>query len=144
LIHRLGLPTRLRIEVPAEVGGVAEKIGRIPLELADGPPNHAAAIARAGGRRIRWEAGALLCETGFGREAAVLDALRDAGVAGAGITVRQPGLEEVYRLVTAPDREERRGARSANSRPPGFGPGLKAPRRRPATERNMLSGGGAR
>ncbi len=108
LVREQGLRTQLRVECPARVGAdrAAAEDRLAGEECSAGAPALAAAIVRAGGRRVRWDDGVVRCETEPGREAMVLEAVRQAGVAVSGIAVQSPGLEEVYRAVTAPVVEE--------------------------------------
>lgn len=84
LVRDLRLPARLRVG----------------LEGPAVPHRAQAAAERAGARRFHQDGRVLHCEVAPGREAAVLDALRTCGAAVTEISVRPPGLEEVYRAVT--------------------------------------------
>lgn len=96
LVRSLGLVARLRVECPALVAEPwAEE-----TEAAVGAPRLAALLVRAGGRRIRWENGAVRCDLEPGRESAVLEALRQVELPVTGISIERPGLEEIYRAVT--------------------------------------------
>jgi Cu-processing system ATP-binding protein len=103
LVRTLGLVARLRVECPALV---AED--RADPEMA-GPQRLAAVLVRAGGRRIRWEDGAVRCELEPGHESAVLEALRQVELPVTGISIERPGLEEIYRAVTMPEVARYRG-----------------------------------
>lgn len=92
LVRHLRLPARLRVAL-ADVALVAAA------------PDTAADIAReeaerAGARAVRFEGGVLHCEVTPGGEARVLEAIRRCGAAVTEISLRAPGLEEVYRAIT--------------------------------------------
>jgi Cu-processing system ATP-binding protein len=144
LVRSLGLLTKLRVALPVEGEGVMAGRGNALAAEAGtaGPSALAAAIVRAGGRRIRWGDGALHCEAEPSREAAVLEAVRQAGVAATEIRVRSPGLEEVYRAVTGPAAED--GSEDRSPGPSGQGPAVEWVARRPARVRGVVTGGGAR
>lgn len=93
-LEALGTPAELvrDLRLPARL--------RVGLEGAAVPPHAQAAAERAGARRVHQDGQVLHCEIAPGREAAVLDALRTCGAAVTEISVRPPGLEEVYRAVT--------------------------------------------
>jgi hypothetical protein len=103
LVRTLGLVARLRVECPALVAEA-----RADPEMA-GPQRLAAVLVRAGGRRIRWEDGAVRCELEPGHESAVLEALRQVELPVTGISIERPGLEEIYRAVTMPEVARYRG-----------------------------------
>lgn len=90
LVRELGLKTLITFAL-AELGGETGVAASTRL---------AATVTRAGGRGVRWDGDALHCEVEAGGEPAILEALSQAGVFPAGIKVRAPGLEEVYRAVT--------------------------------------------
>jgi Cu-processing system ATP-binding protein len=84
LARGLSLPSRLSVGVP------------------DWTVDPRPAAETAGAHAVTWEAGTLHCQVAPGGEARVLESLRGAGVGTTTITVRTPGLEEVYRAATAP------------------------------------------
>jgi Cu-processing system ATP-binding protein len=88
LVRALGLPAYLRVGLGA----------------TSGPARGAA--ERAGARRIVWEGEVLRCEVEPGREAAVLEALRQSGAIVTEISVKVPDLEDVYRTLTVRPSEE--------------------------------------
>ena len=73
---------------------------RVTVGVPDWTVDPREAASRAGARVVAWEAGELRCEVDAGGEAAVLDALRGAGVRTTAVTVRAPDLSDVYRAVT--------------------------------------------
>lgn len=84
LVRALGLPARLRV-------GLGDAAAHVPT-----------AAERAGASRVHWDGDVLRCEVVPGREAAVLDALRESGAAVTEVSVRVPDLEDVYRAITEP------------------------------------------
>jgi Cu-processing system ATP-binding protein len=75
---------------------------RIQVGIAGWLPDPRQAAERAGARNVDWIGSTLRCEVPPGREAAVLEALREAGSQLTEITVRTPDLEDIYRAVTIP------------------------------------------
>lgn len=150
LVRKLGLMARLRVEcaTQGEVAG-AGRVRSVRAELARpgpadsdqagacgsmGPGRLAALLARAGGRRIRWEGGVVLCDLEPGREAIVLEALREAQLPATEISVERPGLEEIYRAVTMPSLERSGPAVPAESQ-------METPRRGQDKQRPVRRGG---
>lgn len=115
LVRSLGLVARLRVECPALAAEIEGGAARGPgAELyAAGPSRLAALLVRAGGRRIRWEDGAVRCDLVPGRESAVLEALRHVELPVTGIAIERPGLEEIYRAVTMPEAPRSEGRHHA-------------------------------
>ncbi|HEX6745885.1 MAG TPA: ABC transporter ATP-binding protein [Longimicrobium sp.] len=77
---------------------------RIQVGIADWLPDPREAAERAGARQVEWVGTTLRCEVLPGREAAVVEALRQAGTQLTEITVRTPDLEDIYRAVTLSGR----------------------------------------
>jgi Cu-processing system ATP-binding protein len=136
MVGELGLVARLRVECPALSAGPEGEVG------GAGPPRLAAVLARAGGRRIRWEDGAVRCDLKPGMEKAVLEAVRQAELQAIGIAVERPGLEEIYRAVTMPATES--AGRVLPFEPRRMARRAEGPERRRARERGIVVGGGER
>ena len=84
LAARFGLPSQIRLDADADASGLAE------------------AARRAGASGVQVSDGALTCFAPPGTTAAVIAAWRAAGSDLDGLRIREPGVEEVYRAVTAP------------------------------------------
>jgi Cu-processing system ATP-binding protein len=148
LVRELGLVARLRVECAEVAGsGRAELAWPGPADAGDPagvcgstePGRLAALLARAGGRRIRWEGGVVLCDLEPGREALVLEALREAQLPATEISVERPGLEEIYRAVTMPSLE--RSGPALPGEPRGEARRLVRDGRCPVRGRGVVAGG---
>ncbi|MEN8377053.1 MAG: ABC transporter ATP-binding protein [Gemmatimonadota bacterium] len=84
LAASFGLPSRLRLAVSAGGAGVAE------------------AALRAGAQDVSVADDVLSCRVAPGAEAGVLEALRALGAPLGELSVTEPGVEDVYRAITAP------------------------------------------
>jgi Cu-processing system ATP-binding protein len=148
LVRELGLVARLRVECAEVAGsGRAELAWPGPADAGDPagvcgstePGRLAALLARAGGRRIRWEGGVVLCDLEPGREALVLEALREAQLPATEISVERPGLEEIYRAVTMPSLEK--SGPALPGEPRGEAPRVVRDGHRPVCGRGVVAGG---